>query len=171
MTRPVDVVAVRRMFDYDPATGILTWKEPTSRRVSVGRVAGTPQSAGYIHVGVNGSTRLAHHVIWAWWYGRSPVGDIDHINRDRSDNRITNLREVDRSTNLLNGEYQNSTGYPGVTQVPSGRYVAGIHVRRVRHYIGTFDTPEEAHEAYAERHIQLYGLKSKFHPEHVRNKA
>ena len=162
MTRPVDVDRVRQLFDYDPDTGLLTWKVQVSNRIRIGSVVKSVSSEGYIQVGVDGQRRLAHHVVWAWWYGTELVGDIDHINRDRKDNRISNLRDVSRSDNLLNAEYANSTGFAGVAKVASGRFAAGIHVKRARVYIGTYDTAEQAHLAYVERHIQLYGEKSKF---------
>ena len=164
---PLTKEAVRRLFHYDSATGNLIWKVRTSRRVKVGDIAGGPHSQGYVTLSANGSRQLAHRVVWLWWYGVAPDGDIDHINRVRNDNRIENLRCVSRSENLLNSEHKQITGHPGVVKVPSGRFAAGIHVNRRRTYIGTFDTLEEAALAYAKKHIEEYGVASRFNPLHV----
>lgn len=167
MPRQLNTSRVRELLDYNPDNGELTWRLQTSRRVKVGDVAGSAHNQGYITVGIDGVRWLTHHVVWVWWYGEMPDGDVDHINRDRSDNRISNLRCVSRSDNLLNARHKNATGFTGVMQVPNGRFRAAFHVKRKCTYIGTYDTAEEAHEAYAKRHIQEYGVRSKFHPDHV----
>lgn len=165
--RPIDPLRVRELFDYNTSTGVLTWKVRASVRIKVGDVAGGICQEGYIVIGVDGDRLLAHRVVWAWVHGENPDGDVDHINRDRSDNRISNLRRVSRSENLLNARHKNATGLTGIMKVPSGRFRAAFHINRKCTYIGTYDTAEEAHAAYAKRHIQEYGELSKFHPRHV----
>lgn len=167
MKSPLTQIEVRRLFDYNPETGMLSWKVRPGNRVRIGDVVDSVHSEGYVQVGVNGERRLAHHVIWLWLYGEMPEGDVDHINRVRNDNRQCNLREVDRTENLLNGEYKNETGFQGVMKMPSGRFRAAIHIKRRCTYIGSFDTAEQAHAAYANKHVELYGEKSRFHPKHL----
>ena len=164
--KPIDISRVRELLNYNPITGDLVWKQRTSHRVKVGDVAGYKAATGYLLIGIDGKRRLAHHLAWVLATGEQPSGDVDHINRDRSDNRIANLRCVARTENLLNAEHLNATGHKGVMRMPSGRFRAAIHIKRVCTYIGSFDTAEEAGAAYAERHIQLYGKMSRFHPEH-----
>lgn len=169
--RPLDCSRVRELFDYNEDTGLLQWKVPTSNRVNVGDYVTSTHSARYIQVGVDGARRLAHHVIWVFVYGEMPKGDVDHINRNRADNRLSNLRCIDRSENLLNAEHKSQFGHPGVISTPSGRFSVGIHIKRVRTYVGTYSTIDEAAAAYATRHVQLYGVKSRFHPEHPNARA
>lgn len=164
--KPINIELAKSLLNYDPLTGLLTWKQQTSHRVSIGDVAGGVNAAGYIQVGIGGKRRLGHHLAWVIMTCEQPSGDVDHVNRVRSDNRWSNLRCVDRSDNLLNAEYFNETGFPGVMQMPSGRFRSAIHVNRICTYIGSFDTAEEAHTHYAKRHVMLYGEKSRFHPMH-----
>ena len=79
--------------------------------------------------------------------------DIDHINHDKSDNRKSNLRFATRSQNLVNKSYQNKTGYRGVAELPSGKFMAQINGK----YIGLYDTAQLAHEAYMSEAKQRYG--------------
>lgn len=164
---------VRELLEYRPDTGKFTWKCSTSNRAPVGAEAGSLASNGYVIVGVEGSAVLAHRLAWLWVYGELPDQnkDIDHIDGDRGNNRISNLRLVTRSANISGGRGRKNPVLPGVAKTPSGRYVAAIHVNRVRAHIGTFDTPEEAHAAHVARHIELFGENSKFHPNHPKNMA
>lgn len=170
--RSIQQSRIRELLAIDADSGHLFWLKPTSVRVKVGDRAGSPHIEGYRAVGIDGVSLLEHRVVWVHVNGEIPDGfDVDHINRVRTDNRPCNLRLVSRTENLHNSDgRKNSTGLAGVALVPSGRFVAGIHVKRVRQYIGTFDTAEEAHEAYTKRHIELYGETSKFHPNHVFNR-
>src|SRR3972149_955610 len=91
--------------------------------------------------------------------GEFPKGDIDHINGDRADNRIGNLRATSRSENMQNlkeAHKDNCTGHLGVFK-KRHRFGAQIMVDGVKHKLGIYDTPQEAHEAYLE-------AKRKLHP-------
>ena len=79
--------------------------------------------------------------------------DIDHINHDKCDNRKENLRFATRSQNLVNRRYKNKTGYRGVVSLPSGRFVAQIG----DDYLGSYDTAEEASQAYEDEALKRYG--------------
>ena len=101
-------------FDYAPDTGILTWKErPQHHFKSVGRMlsihklwAGKPVgqvgTKGHIHVELDTCRYTAHRIIWKMWYGTDPAVYVDHINGDKTDNRIANLREATNSQNQAN---------------------------------------------------------------------
>lgn len=106
---------LRTMFRYDRETGVLTWA--TRDRNLSGKVAGgVDPSSGYRRVRINGSVpRLVHRVIWAMETGEWPE-EIDHINGNRSDNRMVNLRSVTRGENMMNkSRYKNNkTGIVGI---------------------------------------------------------
>lgn len=109
---------VKKFFDYSPDTGILIWKSKPSRRgrVKVGSVAGGINHYGYINITVMRRQYAAHRIAWAWYYGKWPEGQIDHINHNRSDNRISNLRDVSPTFNQKHVKrYKNSKNKkPGV---------------------------------------------------------
>jgi len=110
---------VRELFDYNPETGVLTWRKDR-RNITVGSKAGSIHHKGYRWVSVYGNKIAAHRLIWAWVHGEWPKGQIDHINHVRDDNRISNLRDVSPEFNQKHVKaYKNSTlGRPGVTFVP-----------------------------------------------------
>lgn len=93
---------VRLMFDYDPETGALTWRITAKRGQAVGDRADSKGHNVYMKVSMFNTNHLAHRLAWIHYYGKHPECVIDHINRDRSDNRICNLRDVDYSTNAKN---------------------------------------------------------------------
>jgi hypothetical protein len=139
---------LRDFFSYDPETGELFWK--VNRGMArAGSVAGSLHPAGYILVGVKRKLLRIHRVIWAICYGRWPVGDIDHINGDRADNRIANLREATRQENLRNSKKSatNASGVTGVFWQTRGRRwiaVIGGPGTRTYHYLGCFENFEDA---------------------------
>lgn len=163
---------LRELLRFDTEIGRFRWVNPTSYRVKAGEVAGSETNVGYRVVGVDGKRHLEHRLVWIFHFGDIPDGmDIDHINRDRLDSSPENLRVVTRSRNLLNSSAQrNSTNYSGIQETAVGRFRAAIHIKRRCTYIGTYDTAEEAHAVYVERHLALYGEDSRFHPNHVSNK-
>ncbi len=87
---------------FDPATGIFTWKENRGGMRFAGKPSGHKKTNGYIEITVGGWRYLAHRLGWFFVHGSWPVNDIDHINGDRSDNRIVNLRDVLPTDNLQN---------------------------------------------------------------------
>lgn len=156
---------------YDDSRKGLVWVKPDSNRAKVGALVGARMANGYRATTVDGKKYLVHHLVWLWHYGTLPPidKDVDHKNGVRDDNRVSNLRLVTRSVNLVGGLGRKNPLLPGVTRTPAGRFTAHIHISRKRTYIGTFDSPEEAHKAYVSRHIAEYGESSKFHPGHPRN--
>jgi hypothetical protein len=152
MSKDCTAERVREMFHYDPETGVFT------RRVSVANVkAGTPagrlnKNDGYIQLMLDYKKYRAHRLIWLYVYGEWPTHTIDHINGDRSDNRIANLRDVDCATNNQNKHRpgtRNTSGFLGATFCNTkGKWRAQITVGRRLKFLGHHATPELAHEAY-----------------------
>lgn len=149
---------LRELLHYDPETGVFTWRvQANNNRARVGAVAGTPHRRGYIHIGVGGFQYLAHRLAWLYAYGVWPTGHIDHVDGCKTNNALANLRDVSRAINMQNlkgPRRDNQCGYLGVS-VNKKRWKAEIFVNGRRRHIGTYDTPELAHEAYlaAKRHM------------------
>lgn len=151
---------LRFVLSYEPSTGIFRWKERTSKfsSVVIGQIAGGAEPDGRRAIRIDGHMHWAHRLAWLYTTGEMPSCEIDHINGNPGDNRITNLRLADRQTNCQNHRKafrQNQTGLLGVT--PKGsRFQAGITVNGRRRYLGSFATPEEAHAAYVAAKRQLH---------------
>ena len=141
---------LREVLHYDPETGVFTRLVRTSNRIKVGDVAGCSAGDGYVQIRVDGVRYLAHRLAFLWMTGEWPRDMIDHINGVRDDNRFANLRPATRAENMQNQRRAMSnsqTGLLGVTRVGK-RFMATIQVDGRKIHIGTFDTPEQAHEAY-----------------------
>jgi hypothetical protein len=104
-----------------------------------------------------GKLYQAHRLAWFYVYGVFPSGQIDHINRNKSDNRLVNLRDCSISENKQNsGLYKNNkSGFKGVFK-KGKRYEAGIRVNNKRIYLGKFGSAELAYEAYVSAAKKLH---------------
>lgn len=156
-TFPVD--RLRELIRYDPDTGKLYCAK-------TGREKFTSDNNGRYVGKVEGCQFYAHRVAWALYHGAWPGGEIDHINGDSLDNRLLNMRDVDRATNRRNAKLpkSNKTGTPGVCWAKNpGKWQAQIKYERRMIYLGQFDTLEEAVAVRKEAEKQ-YG----FHPNHGR---
>lgn len=155
---------LRECFSYDPDTGVVRWKtRPDHHFVSpqranncnsrlAGTVAGTAQTDFYTVVRVQHEGRSrhlsTHRIGFALQTGRVNFGELDHVDRDKTNARFSNLREADRSGNMANTDGWSKTGMPkGVTQL-GRRFAAAISVNGRSRYLGRYDTPMEAHAAY-----------------------
>ena len=142
---------VREILNYDPLTGIFTWLIKPSTHVFPGDTAGCKRSDGYRLVRAEGHLYRAHRLAWLYVHGVWPPGEIDHINRDPSDNRLKNLREANRPQNMHNTviKSSNKTGFIGVSRNVARRNFQ-VHVRREgKHiFLGHFDSAEDASAVY-----------------------
>jgi hypothetical protein len=143
---------LRRIFSYDPDDGLLRWKVDRSKKVKKGMVAGT-MVLGYMRVGLRLSVGRryiqSHTLSWFLHYGKWPVERIDHINGDRADNRIHNLRDVNKWENNSNLKIHRDGRLPGFRYIKaSNNYQSQIQVDKKRISLGYFDTEAEAHAAY-----------------------
>jgi hypothetical protein len=138
---PIEML--RSLFDYNPETGSITWRVYRGRCAKVGDVAGSVTPTGYQTICVrNGGTvnYRAHRIAWALHYGEDPYPhELDHIDRDKLNNSITNLRKVTRRENIRNRGAYASTGEKYI-QKQHNSYQVTID----RKYIGCCKTLEEA---------------------------
>lgn len=150
----------RQLLSYDPETGEIRRRERSSNSVHVGDVAGYEHPVKhYIYLYVDGSRYFAHRIAWLIHYGEWPKGLIDHINRERTDNRIANLRDADAETNSQNiGNIRsNTSGLAGVSWMTKAhKWRAQISVNRKVIYLGLFDSKEEAHATYLQAKRQAH---------------
>ena len=107
---------------------------------------------------LDGKTFKAHRLAWLYVYGYFPSGNIDHINGNKLDNRICNLRDVNCKTNCENSIVpKGSNKYRGVTfDKRKGKFDARIINNRVLKYLGSFDTAEQARDAYLDAKIKIH---------------
>ena len=169
---------LKECLDYNPDTGVFVWKDrPVEHFQSLkgfrihkarfaNKEAGTIGAQGYIHIFINRKSYRAQRLAWLYCYGSMPLLFIDHINGIRSDNRLSNLREVSNTDNIKNGKKRknNTSGYQGITwHKTASKWMAQIMVDRKTIYLGLHDSIQEAIKArdIAEK---VYG----FHPNHGR---
>lgn len=147
----VDQALLRKLFDYDPHTGVVTRLVCTANRHTPGEQVGYLAARGYLQAGVFATKYYLHRLIWMWVYGTWPVNKIDHVNRVRSDNRLINLREVSNAENCHNTSRQtrNWSGYTGVAWDKNRcLWLAQITVSGRHFHLGRYSTPAEASVAY-----------------------
>jgi len=138
---------------YDPNTGVLIWLQGPYRA----HIAGNVDNHGRRRLFFEGVRYLASRLIFRYMTCQWPKNEIDHINRIRDDDRWENLREVTHRQNTLNRDRKNKTGYRGVYPTSNGKYQAMIRENGRTRPLGTFVTPEEAHQAYVEAGKALHG--------------
>lgn len=150
--------------NYDKETGVFTWKKNVANNVKSGSVAGCIGSRGYIEIGFRKKQHKAHRLAWLYVYGFYPKDKIDHINGNRSDNRVCNLREANHMQNMQNQkrpQSKNKTGYLGVSthginQRYKKIYRSSIMVNGYRKFLGSYETAELAHEAYLKAKREMH---------------
>ena len=160
MTDKETLILVREYINYDPETGILSWKKTSSNAAQAGKLTSPGlNDNGYHQIQIKGKSYKAHRLAWMIHYGEMPKGQIDHINGIRTDNRIDNLRCVTSQMNTHNqrkAHINNKCGYLGVSRSQNGKFRAEIRVNGKKIHLGTFESPEEAYSAYLTAKSQLH---------------
>lgn len=148
---------LKKLLTYNTETGIFKWHQTAPKR-NIFKAAGSRHVKGYWTIWIENKNWMAHKLAWLYVYGYVPEG-LDHINRDRADNRITNLRLATRSQNQANTRLStnNTSGYKGVFRHTTGKWAASIKINKKTKFLGTFTTVEQAHEAYKHAAIELFG--------------
>jgi hypothetical protein len=137
--------------DYDPNTGVLTRKKAECNRIKVGDEAGSMNGNKYKTISLLNKRYQAHRLAWFHFHGSWPLGQIDHRDRDRTNNRIANLRDVGVIENSHNHSKlkTNWSGFTGVSwHKKNCCWVAGIRSNGKKHHLGSFKTKELAAAAY-----------------------
>lgn len=149
---------LRELLSYNEATGQFRWRIQR-QCVRDGAIAGGPDYKGYIRIKVDGRKYFAHRLAWLYVYGRWPVDLLDHIDRQRTNNAIANLREVSNQLNSHNQRVvrRSRVGLLGVSLSPTpGKFVARIAVEGKDHHLGTYPNAVEAYEAYVSAKRRLH---------------
>jgi len=141
---------LRELFSLDPFTGTLYWRthKNTSR---IGKPFGCRFTNGYIIGEIRNEKFSAHRLVWKWVTGEEPM-EIDHIDRNRSNNSPWNLRSTTRS-----GNHCNRGNVKGYTRTSSGTYRALIGINGTQYYLGHYETATEARQAYLAAATLLHG--------------
>lgn len=155
---------LKLLLSYNPNSGIfhhITDKGPQGR---IWSLAGTVCKDGYIAITIDRKKHKAHRLAWLYVHGAWPEGQLDHKDRDKSNNRIDNLRPATRSQQIANTEKREglSSKYKGVAWHKEDKiWRCAIVVNGVRHILGNFKSEEEAGKRYNEAALQYFGEYAK----------
>ena len=145
------------LLQYDAATGLFRWRVAKGHRTK-GWFAGSLHDSGYLTVSVDKINQFAHRLAWLYMTGGWPNGIVDHRNRDKKDNKWSNLRDVFYSGNAqnINGPHRDQQlGVLGVYQ-HGHRFRSKIAINGKQKHLGLFDTIEEAAMAYQKAKLLLH---------------
>jgi hypothetical protein len=150
---------IKECLDYNPETGTFFWRirpinhfkdlrrQRIFNRVYAGKPCGHLSEEGYLVVRLAGILYKAHRLAWLYVHGSMPTEWLDHINRNRSDNRICNLRVASPALNAQNASVRsdNTSGVQGVSwHKATNKWVVQISKQGKPTYVGVFPTIEEA---------------------------
>lgn len=165
----VDVRAMMMaLYRYDAETGIFLRVARQTRSRQIVPLdhpveAGTFKD-GYLRISLFGKSFYAHRLAWLFVHGRWPKDQLDHINGDRSDNRISNLRECTDAENRQNWTRPKSNNPHGLIGVNwhagANKFSAQIQINRKQKHLGLFETAEEAHSAYLAAKRSLHSFST-----------
>lgn len=156
-----DMGELKRQLNYDPNTGYFSWKINKKGPAKEGSIAGARHRSGYLSIRLNGIDYLAHRLAWFYFYGE--IGDldqVDHINLNRSDNRIENLRKATHGQNSINtrAKSHNKSGLKGAHfDKRNNLFRARIVIDGKQIWLGYFATAEEAHAEYCRMAAVAHG--------------
>lgn len=150
---------LKQIVAYDHETGAFFWTG-VKKFTTSGSAAGTLKTNGYLSICIDYRLYQAHRLAWLYFYGSEAIGYVDHINGNRSDNRIANLRDVSQVVNMHNvylPNTNNRSGFRGVYwAADQQRFLARINICGKVKHIGSFLNPEDASRAYLEaKRIQI----------------
>lgn len=157
---------LKEVLNYDPDTGIFTWIKKTNNKcnkIIVGKNAGWIEKIGYLRISLYKKSYMAHRLAWLYVYGEMPNKCIDHIDGNKSNNKISNLRNVTNAENAQNKKNHHSNSKTKIIGVDFikrvNKFRATITLNYQQHYLGLFETKEMAFDAYikAKRQLHLFG--------------
>ena len=134
---------IRENIRYELSTGKLFWIKKRNQS-ECGNY-----HEGYRRVQINKINFASHRIAWFLHYGSWPEKQLDHINGDKADNRINNLREVTNRENAINRvAHREGDKLPGTRKLFNGTYAANVFFKIRQYHLGVFKTEIEAHKAY-----------------------
>lgn len=138
---------------YDAQTGEFHWKQVSKYTPWFqSQVAGTVGKSGYRMIKIDNKLYTGHRLAWLYFYGVDAMQSIDHINGIKSDNRISNLRNVSHRENCINRQkHRNGRLYGASSNLVNNKtnpWAASIRIGTERKHLGSFKTEQEAHDAY-----------------------
>lgn len=155
---------LKQLFSYDAETGLFTWRVDRRGHARAGSLAGSPEPTGYIKLKVDGECHRAHRLAWLCVHGEWPSGQIDHIDGDKANNRIANLREAtvsENRQNLRRAHRDSASGVIGATfDKRRGVWQASITLNRRCKFLGYFDSAEAAGAAYLKAKAELHPFQT-----------
>jgi hypothetical protein len=147
---------LRENLAYEPDTGSFLWKVGGPGRMR-GKVLGTKIWSGYLVMKVDGTVYYAHRLAWLYVHGEWPAKSLDHIDGNKANNAISNLRLATSAQNAARRKTTRKIA-PSRGVFPHGvGFVARIHKGGKRHYLGYFATAEAAKAAYEAKATEIYG--------------
>lgn len=157
-----DCNILKELLNYDPVSGVFIWKKSRGR-CAAGAIAGSLFSNGYVRIHFLNRDQLAHRLAWLYVYGEWPEDEIDHIDGDKKNNSISNLRKCSSGENKQNRKSSGrSSKYLGVSWATRDKvWISQITVNGVTKKLGAFKVEYEAAEAYRKAKRELHN----FNPE------
>ena len=155
---------LKSQLSYNPSTGVFNWLKGKQGRSTKKPAGSIHKSLGYSRIMLDGELYYAHRLAWLFVNGKMPKEEIDHINKQRHDNSINNLREVSNGENLRNQSMQkrNTSGVTGVRwESNRKKWLAQIGVNGSTIKLGRFKQLSDAKKAREDAE-----LKYNFHPNH-----
>jgi hypothetical protein len=143
---------LRALLLYRPYSGIFVWRVSPAKGVPAGTVAGSLHPSGHVYISIKRRLYAAHRLAWLYQYGHWPASFVDHINGDGSDNRLSNLRLLDRTKNLQAARKARADSRSGLLgacyRKDVNKWQARIQRDHVSVSLGLYDSAEEAHLVY-----------------------
>ena len=158
MTKPNPLPSQKKLQElFDYRDGQLYWKEKRYSPIDLSKPAGFIGKSGYRTIRIEGKDYRAHRLVWKYHYGKDPKEFIDHIDGNKSNNNIKNLRESTTQQNGFNRGPQknNKLGIKGVSK-NGNKYIATIFINGKVKYLGVFNTIEEARLVREEAEIKFF---------------
>jgi hypothetical protein len=153
---------LKEMLSYCPITGQFKWKKKIGKRITVGNIAGCSNQDGYIQISIEKKIYAGHRLAWFYTHGEWPKQQVDHIDGNRSNNAIANLRDVSSSDNRCNQARHRAGNLPGVSwHKLHCKWMARTRTTNgVRKHLGWFITQEEAEQAVLEASLKQVELQA-----------
>lgn len=147
---------LKEYLHYDEISGVFTWIKKAAKGAIIGTHPGTINSSGYVQLQLMGKLYLLHRLAWFYVYGYWPRR-LDHKDRDKTHNWISNLREASQSQNVFHTKRKPpNTGVRGVHLAHDGKYRATIYHQTKKINLGRYDSLEKAEAAYKQKALELF---------------